>query len=219
MTNLSLSNKTTFEVTANKAHKLLASLKKYESFKSSNIKETLNSMKYSGDHDNNRLNRFELTYASILTNNEKDLEKLIEDEISEKVYRHISALEVLEDVADLKEAIFEFNVKNGLSRKLNYINKKKEHIRLLESYLLKSKASKTALSEIVSRLKKLKDGAFERNEDFIFEYQFWDKDQIELELKAIKSTILRYEEEISQINATDKLAIALFDSSKELLGL
>mgnify|MGYP003439206561 FL=1 len=219
MTNLTLSKKTAFEVTANKAHKLLESLKKYEAFKTSSIKDTSYAMKISGNNDNNKLNRFELTYASILTNDEKDLEKLIEDEISEKVYRHISALEVLEDVADLKEAIFEFNVKNGLSSKLNYISKKKEHIRLLESYLLKSKASKTSLSEIVSRLKKLKDSAFERNEDFVFEYQFWDKEQIEIELKTIKSTILKYEEEISQINSTNKLTIELFDSSKELLGL
>lgn len=219
MTNLTLSTKTTFKVTANKAHKLLESLKKYETFKTSNIKDTSYSMKFSGNADSNKLNRFELTYASILTNDEKDLEELIENEISEKVYRHISALEVLEDVADLKEAIFEFNVKNGLSSKLNYISKKKEHIRLLESYLLKSKASKTSLSEIVSRLKKLKDSAFERNEDFVFEYQFWDKEQIEKELKTIKSIILKYEEEISLINSTNKLTIELFDSSKELLGL
>ena len=135
------------------------------------------------------------------------------------MYRDISALEVLEDVADLKEAIFEFNVKNGISSKLNYISKKKEHIRWLESYLLKSKASKTSLSEIVSRLKKLKDSAFERNEDFVFEYKFWDKEQIETELRTIKSTILKYEEEISQINSTNKLTIELFDSSKEILGL
>ena len=212
MTNLTLSKKTAFEVTANKAHKLLESLKKYE-------KDTSYSMKFNGSSDSNRLNKFELTYASILTNDEKDLEELIENEISEKVYRHISALEVLEDVADLKEAIFEFNVKNALSSKLNYINKKKEHIRLLESYLLKSKSSKTSLNEIVSRLKKLKDGVFESNEDFVFEYQFWDKEQIEKELKTIKSTILKYEEEISLINSTNKLTIEFFDSSKELLGL
>ena len=196
MTNLTLSNKTAFEVTANKAHKLLESLKKYEPFKSANVKDVFGNIKYSGSNESNKINRFELTYASILTNDEKDLEKLIEDEISEKVYRHISALEVLEDIADLKEAIFEFNVKNGLSSKLNYINKKKEHIRLLESYLLKSKASKTSLSEIVSRLKKLKDSAFERNEDFVFEYQFWDKEQIETELKTIKSTVLKKDNKI-----------------------
>ena len=53
----------------------------------------------------------------------------------------------------------------------------------------------------------------------MFEYQFWDKKQIETELKTIKSTILKYEEEISQINSTNKLTIELFDSSKELLGL
>ncbi|RXJ96060.1 hypothetical protein CRU94_05470 [Arcobacter sp. AHV-9/2010] len=219
MTNLTLSKKTAFEVTANKAHKLLESLKKYETFKTSNMKDTSYSMKFSGNSDSNKLNKFELTYASILVNDEKDLEKLIKDEISEKVYRHISTLEVLEDVADLKEAIFEFNVKNGLSNKLNYINKKKEHIKLLESYLLKSKASQTPLGDIVSRLKKLKDSVFERNEDFVFEYQFWDKEVIEKELKTIKSRILKHEEEISQINSEKKLVVEFFDSSKDLLGL
>ena len=219
MTSLNLSEKTAFEVTANKAHKLLESLKKYETFKISNIKDIFGNIKYSGSNESNKLNRFELTYASILTNDEKDLENLIEDEISEKVYRHISALEVLEDIADLKEAIFEFNVKNGLSYKLNYINKKKEHIKLLEAYVLKSKPSQTSLNEIVSRLKKLKDSVFERNEDFVFEYQFWNKEQIEKELKNIKSTILKYEEEISIINSNNKLTVEFFNSSKELLGL
>ena len=78
MTNLTLSKKTAFEVTANKAHKLLESLKKYETFKTSNIKDTSYSMKFSGNSDSNKLNRFELTYASILTNDEKDLEELID---------------------------------------------------------------------------------------------------------------------------------------------
>ena len=86
MTNLTLSNKKTFEVTANKAHKLLENLKKYEAFKTSSIKDTSYSMKFSGNSDHNKLNKFELTYASILTNDEKDLEELIENEISEKVY-------------------------------------------------------------------------------------------------------------------------------------
>ncbi len=219
MQNLILSKKTSFEVTANKAHKLLENLRKYESFKANNLRDTSYSLKSSGSFDANKLSRFEISYASILTNDEGKLEQLIENEINEKLYRHVSSLEVLEDIRDIKEAIFEFNVKNGLSAKLNYITKKKEHIRLLESYLLKSKGLPTSLKEIISGLKKLKDTAFERNEDFVFEYQFWDKSVIEQELKSIKTTILEYEEEISLINSTKTLKIELYASSKELLGL
>ena len=208
MTNLTLSTKTDFEVTANKAHKLLASLKRYEQYKSNNIRD-----------DANRLNTFEISYAAILTNNEEDLHKIIEDEIEEKVYRQISALEVLEDLQDIKESIFEFNVLNGVSKKLTYIEKKKEHIKLLEAYVLKSKSASSSLSGIISRLKKLKENLFENNEDFVFEHQFWDKDAIESELKEIKRTILRYEDEISEINSTKKLTISFYESSKELLGL
>ena len=218
MKNLILSQKTTFEVTANKAHKLLENLRKYEGYKSANIRESY-SLKMSGGFDSNALNKFEVTYASILTNDEEDIEKLIENEIAEKEYRHISSLEVLEDIQDIKEALFEFNVNNGLSKKLSYINKKRDHIKLLESYLLKSKGTQISLKDIVSKFKKLKDSVFERNEDFIFEYQFWDKDIIEKELKKIKSTILEYEEDISQINSTNKLTISLYNSSKDLLGL
>ena len=50
---------------SNEAHKLLESLKKYETFKTSSIKDTSYSMKISGNSDSNKLNRFELTYASI----------------------------------------------------------------------------------------------------------------------------------------------------------
>lgn len=219
MNNLTLSKKTKYEVNANKAHKILENLRKYEDFKKNNIGHTSFSIKSSASFNDNMLNRFEITYASILTNDENDIKNLVENEILEKVYRHVSALEVIEDIQDIKEAIFEFNVKNGLSKKLSYINKKKNHIRLLEAYLLKSKGIQTPLKDIVSRLKKLKNSVFERNEDFVFEYQFWDKQILEKELKQIKSTILEYEEEISQINSSKKLFISLYDSSIELLGL
>lgn len=36
----------------------------------------------------------------------------------------MSAIEILEDIKDLKEAI-SFNVQNGISQKLSYIEKKK----------------------------------------------------------------------------------------------
>ena len=40
----------------------------------------------------------------------------------------------------------------------------------------KIKSFKTSLDEVVTKHKKLKDSAFQRNEDFVFEYQFWDRD-------------------------------------------
>lgn len=126
---------------------------------------------------------------------------------------------MLEDIKDIKEALFSFNVANDISKKLNYINKKRDHIQLLESYLLKSKGVQNSLEDTVSRLKKLKDSVFERNEDFVFEYQFWDKPQLEKELKEIKSTVLAYEEQISYINANKTLTLSLYESSIELLGL
>ena len=219
MINLALSSKTTFKVTANKAHKLLASLKKYEQYKSSSIRESAQFAKMSGDFNKDTLGAFEISYATILTNDEKDLLKLVNDEIEEKVYRQLSALEVLEDLQDIKEALFEFNVLNGVSKKLTYISKKRDHIKLLEAYLLKSKKIVTPLESKIESLKKLKENIFENNEDFVFEHQFWDRQALEKELKEIKVTILKYEDDISEINSHKKLTISLYKSSKELLGL
>lgn len=219
MTTLTLSQKTDFTVSANKAHKLLASLKKYDQYKSSSVRDIAHFTKVSGSFDRNALNVFDISYSTILTNDEKDLHKIIQDEIDEKVYSQLSALEVLEDLQDLKEELFEFNVLHGVSKKLTYINKKKEHIKLLEAYLLKSKEHTSPLEKKIASLKKLKENIFEKNEDFVFEHQFWDKKALQETLKEIKSTILRYEDEISEINSTKKLTICLFESSKELLGL
>ena len=219
MKTLTLSQKTDFTVSANKAHKLLATLKKYEKDKSENIRNITHFTKMSKSLNENVLGAFEISYAAILTNDEKELYKIITDEIEEKVYRQVSALEIIEDLQDIKESIFEFNIVHGVSKKLTYINKKKEHIKLLEAYLLKSKKTVTPLNEQIESLKKLKENIFETNEDFVFEHQFWDTQALTNTLKNIKSTILQYEDEISDINSNKKLTISLYESSKELLGL
>jgi len=219
MTTLNLSQKVEFSVSANKAHKLLTSLKKYEQYKLSNIRNLSHLTKVSGSFDSDSLDAFKISYATILTNDESDLYKLLQDEIQEKVYRQISALEVIEDLQDLKEVLFEFNVLNGVSKKLTYIKKKKEHIKLLEAYLLKSKEQTIPLERQVDSLKKLKENIFDKNEDFVFSHQFWDKQALITTLREIKSTILKYEDEISEINSTKKLTIGLYKSSIELLGL
>lgn len=79
--------------------------------------------------------------------------------------------------------------------------------------------SESDLEDIITRLKKLNDSAFERNEDFTFEFQYWDNDTLIKNLKEIKSTILEYEEQISKLNASQEITIYLYASSVELLGL
>lgn len=208
MLDIILSQPTEFKVTINKAHKILESLKKYDNYEKTNC-----DFPY---HRN--LNKFEISYAMILTNDVQDIEKTIENEINEKVCSNISAIEIYEDMQKVKEAIFSFNVRSGISQKLSYINRKSKLIKLYEAYNLKKREA-TDLSDIVTRLKKLNDSAFERNEDFTFEFQYWDNDLLIKNLKEIKSTILEYEEQISKLNASEEITISLYQSSIELLGL
>ncbi len=216
MLDLQLSQPQEFTVTVNKAHKILESLKKYESYKKSNLEVSSFAKSMHSSYQN--LNSFEISYAMILTNNIVDIENIIKNEIDEKVYRYISAIEVLEDIQKVKECIFSFNVKSGISEKLNFISRKANLIKLYEAFNLK-KRTESDLNDIVTRLKKLHENAFERNEDFSFEFQYWDNDAITKNLKEIKSTILQHEEQISKLNASEQITISLYESSIELLGL
>ena len=216
MLDLTLSQPQEFRVTLNKAHKILESLRKYESNKKSTLE--ISSLTKSMHSSYSNINKFEISYAMILTNDVKDIENIIQNEIDEKVYRYMSSIEVLEDIQKVKEAIFSFNVASGISEKLGYISRKANLIKLYEAFNLK-KRGESDLGDIITRLKKLNDSAFERNEDFTFEFQYWDNNTLIKNLKEIKSTILEYEEQISKLNATHEITISLYASSIELLGL
>jgi hypothetical protein len=214
MIDISLSEKQKFEVTVNKAHKILGILKKYETSK----KEDLKIQDYSTYADNS-INMFSINYATIISNSEDELKLIMNNQIEKKMEKFISAIEVLEDIQSLKEEIFSFNVSNSISKRLNFIEKKKNIIKLYELYNFKSTSDKQTVSSIVQNFKKLNNTEFERNEEFEFEFMYWNNDNIKKELKNIKSKILEYEDEILSLNGTKKISFSLYKSSIELIGL
>ncbi|MCK9161697.1 MAG: hypothetical protein RBQ81_05055 [Arcobacteraceae bacterium] len=212
MRNFILSKKERFEVTGNKAHKILETLKKYD------FSEIIPEF-YRGGSYSKKFNTFDINYASLLTSTVEDIVKDVENEIEKNISDHTKVIEIYEDMMDIKEAVFEFNIREGISKKINYINKKKYHIQLLDSCLSKTKNKDESLFDIVSRFKKLDHGVFESNEGFSFSYNYWDNDVISQKLKEIRATISQYEDEIAATNALKKLTIELSESSREILGM
>ncbi len=215
MIKLELSQKKEFEVTINKAHKLLSLLQKLENSK----KTDLDIKKNISYDDNNTINTFAMNYATIITNNEEEIEAFIQNEADNKVLKYMSAVEILEDIKDLKESIFLFNIISGVSKKLSYIEKKKHLVKLYEELLKQANILDANRTLIASKIVKLKDSEFEKNEDFQFSYQYWDNEFVKNELKNIKSTLLEYEDDILSLNAISKIKIGLYESSIDLAGL
>ena len=216
MIELKLSEKKEFSITVNKAHKMLSLLQKVENDKKADLNISTNSSKYS---DSNTADTFTVNYATIVTYNEDDLKSLIHNQVQKKVTTFMSAIEILEDIKDLKEAIFSFNVQNGISQKLSYIEKKKHSMKLYEQLNKRANLEKETLQSVASKLVKLSQSEFERNEDIDITFQYWDNDALQKELKTMKETILRYEDEILTLNATHQIKVMLSKSSIELIGL
>lgn len=216
MIELKLSDKKEFSVTVNKAHKMLSLLQKVENDKKADLNISANSSKY---NDSTTADTFVVNYATIVTYNEDDLKSFLHNQIQKKITTFMSAIEILEDIKDLKEAIFSFNVQNGISQKLSYIEKKKHSMKLYEKLNKKANLEKETLQGIASKLIKLSQSEFERNEDIEIVFQYWDNDALQKELKAIKETILRYEDEILTLNSTHQITVMLSKSSIEQIGL
>lgn len=216
MIELKLSGKKEFIISVNKAHKMLSLLQKVENDKKADLNISNHNSRY---NESITLNTFVVNYATIVTSNEDDLKNVIHNQIQRKVDSFLSAIEVLEDVKDLKEAIFSFNVLNGISEKLSYIEKKKHIIKLYEQLNKKAHFDNETLQSIASKLVKLSQSEFERNEDIEIAFQYWDNEKLLKELKNIKETILKYEDEILTLNATHQIKVALFQSSIDLIGL
>ena len=215
MKELKLSPKKEFEVTVNKAHKLLFLLQKLENSK----KADLEIQKTIGYDDNKTINIFAINYATIITNTQEEIEDSIQNEAENRISKYMSAIEILEDIKDLKEKIFFFNITSGVSQKLSYIEKKKHMVKLYEELVKKVNPQDINKKSIASKIVKLRDSEFEKNEDFQFTYQYWDNQSIKNELKNIKSTLLEYEDDILSLNAISKIKINLYENSVELAGL
>lgn len=73
-----------------------------------------NSSKY---NDSTTADTFVVNYATIVTYNEDDLKSFLHNQIQKRITTFMSAIEILEDIKDLRELFFSFNVQNGISPK------------------------------------------------------------------------------------------------------
>jgi len=216
MIELKLSDKKALSMSVNKAHKVLCVLQKAENDK----KNDLNLSSYGSKYTNSTTaNTFMLDYATIVTSNEDELKMCIQNHVQKRVTTFMSAIEILEDIKDVKEAIFSFNVQKGISEKLSYIEKKKHILKLYEHLNKKALLENDTLQSVASKLVKLSQSEFERNEEIEVVFQYWDNDKLLKELKTIKETMLRYEDEILTLNATHQISVSLYQSSMDMIGL
>lgn len=214
MKNLTLSNKTEYQVSVNKAHKILSTLKAMEGDKRHEL-----DYEFARNSKSKKIHTFTLDMATILTYNNDDLKNLLSAQIDKRVEIFLDAIEVLEDIRDLKEAIFSFNVTQGISEKLSFIEKKKTLVAFYEKVIKNSFSEAQSIDFITEKLIKLSEKEFDSNEEIEIEHQYWNKEHVQSELKHIKEQILAYEDDILTLNATQKIKISLYKSSAEHIGL
>lgn len=216
MRDFRLSEKKEFTMSVNKAHKILMALQKVENDKKSDLKLSDRNARYSDDKS---IDGFLLEYAMIVSYTQEELKTFLDASIAKKMTKFKDAIEILEDIKDIKEAIFHFNVIHGISEKLSYIEKKKPLLTVCELFNQKATSRNETLEALTNRLVKLSQNEFERNETIAFSFQYWDNDVIVQTLKTIKETVLKYEDEILSLNATHTITLSLYQSSVELIGL
>jgi len=218
MIELKLSDKKEFSMTINKAQKILSLLEEVEYDKKADLNTSADADS-SQSSEYSFVDTFVLGCATVLTYNEDELKNLLHNRAQKKIDTFISAIEIIEDIHDLKEAIFYFNVQKGISQKVSYIKKKKYSIKLYEQLNRRANFENETLQSVASKLAKLSHNTIEAKDDIEITLRYWDNDALQKELKTIKETILRYEDEILTFNATHQIKVMLSKSSIELIGL
>lgn len=219
MNTINFSEKKSFQVTINKAHKILATLQKIENQKKSDL--DFEGTKYDKEKS---INTIEVPMATIITGSKEDFVKLLEVKFNKKIEKIMVALEHLEDIKDLKETIFNFNVSSGVSQKLSFIEKNKYLVNLYETMIkipceFGDISIEEKIKNLSSKLTLLSNKEFDNNEIIELALNYWDTSKIEKDLKSLKSKISIYEDEIMASNASNTISINLYENTASFLGL
>ena len=196
---------TKIKITPNQAHKILDKLK-----------VAINDAKYNTD-DN--LTNFTLNKAQVSDVDIQSIKLSLQNKFYERYRYSKLLLEYSTDLFNTKEKLFSFNIQHKISQKLSQIDILKQQIKyytLFQEHISATDANSS--DELLRRGKNY----LESNEDVThidIEILFYDSTEAKIKLQKAKKEILKLENEITLINASNEIELELSQSSIEYIGL
>jgi len=201
-------DKLTFKVTLNQAHKILEKLKTEKG-----------RISYASNELYEDLITYVVSRIDIMNVDHKILLKRLHSEFITRFKDQKLLVELEEDYLNVKEAIFEFNVKNGVSKKLSQIEAIKEKIRYYQLFKECLVCEKESIQMLQNAKEYFKNNSESEIESVKIKLLFFNYDEVKKILKDLNKRILDLEKEITLINASNEIEIKISKNVSELIGL
>jgi len=200
--------KIAIKVSPNQLHKILQRLKSEKNTLSINNFDIISEVDFT---------TFKINYIDIL-NNEKDIIQKLQNTFEELLNETKQFLFIQEDIFNLKEALFEFNVKHNISKKLSQIEILKLKVKFLQNF----KECLNCEKDFENKLKNLKQYLIQNENSEInipIKIMFYNHDEAKELLNKINKKILELEKEVTLINATNEIEVKINKKTAEIIGL
>jgi len=196
--------KTTYKITSNQAHKILERLKEIVK----NLKKE--------EWEEVSITEFILNKIDINLDNETIKQKF-QNIFTQKIKDKKLLAQIKEDILNIKESLFTFNINSKVSEKLSQIEILKEHIKYYEIFKECLECDKN-FDEIVNRAKKY----LKNNEETInvkIDFTFYNYNEVKKTLKNLNKKIMELEKEITYLNASNEIEIKIYKETADIIGL
>ena len=198
---MNFTQKSTYKITPNQAHKILEKLK-------TEIKELK-------EYEWEKESFVDFTISKIDVNlDTKKIEEKLKNIFLQKIKNKKLLAELQEDILNIKEALFNFNVTSKVSKKLSQIEILKNHIRFYQNF-------KECLEcEEIDGIKRAKEYLKNSEDEKVnLKLAFYDYEEVKKKIKEANKKIMELEKEITYLNSSNEIEITIYKNTAELIGL
>lgn len=193
-----------YKITPNQVHKILERLK-----------EIVKNLKRE-EWEEVTVTEFILNKVDISLDNKKIKQKF-QNIFTQRIKDKKLLAQIQEDILNIKESLFAFNVNSKVSEKLSQIETLKGHIRYYQIFKECLECEEN-FEELVNRAKEyLKNN--EEATNVKIDFAFYDYNEIKKILRELNKKIMELEKEITYLNASNEIEIKIYKETAELIGL
>jgi len=198
---LNFHQKSTYKITPNQAHKMLEKLK-------AEVKDLK-------EYEWERESFVDFTISKLDINlDTKKIEEKLKNIFLQRIKNKKLLTEIQEDILNIKEALFNFNVTSKVSKKLSQIEILKNHIIFYQNF-------KECLEcEEIDGIERVKEYLKNSEDEKVnLKLAFYDYEEVKEKIKEANKKIMELEKEITYLNSSNEIEITIYKSTAELIGL
>jgi len=198
---MNFTQKSTYKITPNQAHKILEKLK-------AEVKELK-------EYEWERESFVDFTISKIDVNlDTKKIEEKLTNIFLQRIKNKKLLAEIQEDILNIKEVLFNFNVTLKVSKKLSQIEILKNHIKFYQNF---KECLECEEIDGIERAKEYLRNA--EDEKVNLKLAFYDYEEVKKKLKEANKKIMELEKEITYLNSSNEIEITIYKNTAELIGL